>query len=951
MTIKANGRVRCAQSHAGGLRLPIRLWTAFVVTAVVVAGLGFQARAAEPVAEDGPRYRADQILVDLWPDLPVRPPSSMLTALDVTLGVTSKGYVAPRPGIPTETIKLTDVPKLKEKHFYGSGLHHIGKRFTDYFRSWGYAGIIAEPHRDDITAEGKDVRMEGQTALRIVVRSEQPRVRPVYQPTMGQMPVMAGAPGAVGVSPAGKDFYHVTQFIVHLDKGLPLNPPLAELYDLTVAVEQTTSGWVVSHDPARQMMLRIGDVPKLQVQKFSRDVIDAMSRAVNGYFAARGHRDVAVGPHPAEIDKQGADTRFAHQTAMRLLVTKAITISPDVEFVPGRETYGRTSVAIVASKNDGQAYPVSQLIIDYEEDHPALPPLPEVMDLTVDLTPTTEGYIAAPAGAPKVRVKLIDVATLPKPVLFASAIRDINRTLVRYFNEKGFIGIFVAPNPDDIDSAGQDLRPDGHTALRIQIRTGIVREVRTIAAGDRVPDAERINNPVHNRLMAHAPIRAAKPGDVVPPDLLRKDLLDDFIYRMNRHPGRRVDVAVSPATEEGGVALDYLVTEAKPWMVYAQISNTGTQDTEEWRERFGFIHNQLTGNDDVLTIDYITAAFDKAHAVLASYEAPLGDSETVRWKVNGSWNEFTASDVGFANQNFTGNGWTAGADVIVNVWNEKEAFLDLFAGATWQTIEVTQTIGGTEISEQENFFLPHIGVKYEKFTETANTQGTVQFMMNLPDVANTNQASLFNLGRLNTADDFMVLTWDISHSFFLEPVLWPDQWADTSTPESSTLAHELYLSFRGQYGLNTRMPPQFERTAGGLYSVRGYGESLTAGDTVFLTTAEYRLHLPRLFSPSEPGDAPLFGAPFRWAPQEVYGRPDWNLMFRGFVDYASVQNEKRISTETNFDMLSAGVGVELLLKRNFSVRCDWGYILKEFNGTATEDEGDNRFHLVGTILY
>ncbi len=948
MTSKAIGRVRCEKPGAmRGLRGTGLL--AVLVVATVVWALTGVSGAAEPIAEDGQRYRADQILIDLWPDLPVRPPAKMFTTLDIQLGVTDRGFVAPREGVSARTIKLVDVPKLKQHHFYASALHHIGSRVVDHFNNWGYAGIIAEPHRDDISPEGQDVRMAGQTALRIVVRAEQPRVRPVYRPTM--MGPASPAPGGdpMGAAAPKGHVYHVTQFILQLDKGLPLEPPTGELLDLTVPVEETTRGWVVSHDPMRRMMLRIGDVPKLQNQNFHADVIDEMSRAVAGYFAARGHRDVAVGPHPSEIDKHGNDTRFEHQTAMRLLVTKAITISPDVKFVPGREHYGRTSVAIVPGKSDGDPYRVSQLIVDYSENHPALPPLEEVMDLSVDLTPTSQGYIAAPAGAPKIRVKLLDVATLPKQILFASAIREINTMLVQYFNGKGFIGIFVAPHPDDVSPAGEDVRPPGQTALRVQIRTGVVREVRTIAAGDRIPDDERINNPVHNRLMAHAPIRAAKPGDVVPPDLLRKDLLDEFIYRMNRHPGRRVDVAVSPAMEEGGVALDYLITEAKPWMVYAQISNTGTEQTEEWRERFGFIHNQLTHNDDILSIDYITAAFDSAHAVVASYEAPVGDSETLRWRINGMWSEFTASDVGFANQTFEGNEWQGGADLIANIWHEREAFLDIFIGARWQSIEVTDDFLGIE--DRENFFLPHVGVQYEKLSETTNTLARIEFEANLSDVAGTNESSLDNLGRLDTDEDFYLLKWDMSHSFFLEPVLWPDQWADTSTPDSSTLAHELFLAFRGQHAFDTRLIPQAQRTIGGLYSVRGYGESLTSGDTVLIANLEYRLHLPRLFSPAEPGDAPLFGAPFRWAPQEVYGRPDWNLMLRTFLDYGKVYNSKRETFETNFDMLSTGAGVELLFKRNFSIRMDWGYILRDFEGTVTEDQGDQRFHLVGTILY
>ena len=98
-----------------------------------------------------------------------------------------------------------------------------------------------------------------------------------------------------------------------------------------------------------------------------------------------------------------------------------------------------------------------------------------------------------------------------------------------------------------------------------------------------------------------------------------------------------MDASLSPAEDDYTIALDYLITENRPWLVYGQVSNTGTRDTNRWRERFGFIHNQLTSNDDVLTLDYITAGFDQSHAVFASYEAPFPHADRWRWRVSGFW--------------------------------------------------------------------------------------------------------------------------------------------------------------------------------------------------------------------------------------------------------------------------------------------------------------------------
>src|SRR5690606_1901477 len=98
-----------------------------------------------------------------------------------------------------------------------------------------------------------------------------------------------------------------------------------------------------------------------------------------------------------------------------------------------------------------------------------------------------------------------------------------------------------------------------------------------------------------------------------------------------------VDVAVGAGEVPGSFALDYLVSDTKPWLAYFQISNTGTEQTSDWRQRLGFVHHQLTGNDDILRLDYATAGFEDSHAFMASYERPFDGNERVRWQINGGY--------------------------------------------------------------------------------------------------------------------------------------------------------------------------------------------------------------------------------------------------------------------------------------------------------------------------
>lgn len=801
----------------------------------------------------------------------------------------------------------------------------------------------------------------------------------------GQRPaVSAAAPASTDETLTNRS-YRVTQFIPSFDGAVPRRPPLEEVMRYEVELGVVDKGLVEpsSAAGARTVKVPLGDIIKLQTHDFYPTAINAVAQQLEAHLEKRGFTGLEVIAHPQDITAGGEDVRFPNQTALRLLVqlepppapapapTKpadkpadaAAAASADAATgeMPRVTVPPAPKAALVeATEKDGSLYPVSQIILEYAEPHPAHPPLIDVMEgATVRLAESAKGYVAAPQGVEGLRVRLADIPLLSKPYLYGSAIQAISRAIVSNYSERGYIGINVAPHPEEIGPQANDLRPEGLTALRMLIRIGIVTEVRTIAAGDRVPAEERINNEVHAEIVEKSPVRPSAEGDAERTDLLRKNELDNYISWLNRHPTRRVDVAVSPARQPGGVALDFLITESKPWMLYAQLSNTGTEQTSEWRERLGFVHHQLTGNDDTLALDYITADFEHAHTVLGSYEAPFFDAERIRWRANGQWSQYEASDVGFADQEFEGDEWAAGGDLILNVYQRRELFVDLLVGAELRNIHTKDVILNSVTTEGEtDFFLPRVGLQLERYTETTNTFALVNWQINVPGIAGTDGEEMGKLGRTLTEtaggdvpdeyEAFWRLTWDATHAFYLEPLLNPEGWLDATTPESSTLAHEIALSFKGQHAPDDKLTPQFQRTVGGLYSVRGYDESLVSGDSVVILSAEYRFHLPRIFA-IDPDPGMLFGQPFRYAPQQVYGRPDWDLIFRGFVDYGRTWLTDSLNFEEEFDLASAGVGVELLVKRNVNVRVDWGFVLQDVKNRA--EEGDDRVHIVATFLY
>lgn len=529
--------------------------------------------------------------------------------------------------------------------------------------------------------------------------------------------------------------------------------------------------------------------------------------------------------------------------------------------------------------------------------------------------------------------------------------------------KSGFAGVIVMAAPDEIDpKTGKDLRSGGRD-LTLDIWLAEVVGVRTAGQGYRIKEGDAINHPKHRRILENSPIQPATHSSTTitgsgVPGVIDKPALENYLQRLNRHPVRRVEGRLSPTREPGSVGLDYLVSEVKPWVAYAQLSNTGSESTDEWRQRIGGTHYQLTGNDDILSVDFITAELDEANALIASYEIPLIHPDYLKARVFGSYSDFEAQNLVVNTQDFTGDTAIYGAEIAYTPFYWKQHALSLTAGLQKEAIEVENILAATKGSA--DLTTGFVRLSAEKNKQHHRSFLSIGYEENFES---NNALNLTSLGRLATSDDYQLLTFDFQQSFFLEPLFGSYHRPDKDKWWTNSLVHELAFSAQGQYVLgDERLIPQKQLFAGGLYSVRGYEESVVAGDNGIIASAEYRLHLARLLKPASllhesRGESPdtLFGQRFNYRAPDLYGTPDWNLILRGFVDYASLEITDRAAGEVENDLLSAGIGLELQLKRNISIRADYGHVLETAeNAMGPIDEaedGDSRFHLLVTFSY
>lgn len=621
----------------------------------------------------------------------------------------------------------------------------------------------------------------------------------------------------------------------------------------------------------------------------------------------------------------------------------------------------RASAAI-----EEELFPVSQIVILLQPEHPGLPSPEQLGELLVALVPDGDLLATPKPGEAVEGVRIDQIGAGGTVLMTRSAVQEVLNRIDQEFERRELLGRLALVSPQDILLE----RPEGfegptdfrgeRTELTVIVFNGVVKNVRTVASGDRFGIDSRLNNPKHVRILSRSPVGVVADGEYTEDnnqrDLLRRDLLDDYVLRLNRFPGRRVDVALAPGEAAGEVTLDYLVSENKQWLAYSQFSNTGTKSTEPWRQRFGAQFSQINNLDDILSLEYITAGFSSSHAAVASYETAIPGTDLWRARLFGDFSSFTASDVGLADEKFTGEGYTIGAEVSWNFYQRRELFVDAFAGVRWNQTEVFNEAVGVQGREQ--FLVPKIGLRAEAATDKWSFDAQTSFEWSLADISGGKSPGLERLGRLAPEQDWSVFRYGVGGSFFLEPLILGSAWQDPTTWKSSTLAHEIALSVRGQYAMDNRLVPNEQQVVGGLYSVRGYPESVVAGDNVVIASAEYRWHIPRSFRPmsvadgdgnfGEPGS--FFGRPFYQAPRSVYGRPDWDLVFKAFTDIGRSENVDRQAFEKNEDLWGAGIGADLLFYRNMSVRVDWAVALDDVDNQNVKS-GSNRFHLVFTLLF
>ena len=558
--------------------------------------------------------------------------------------------------------------------------------------------------------------------------------------------------------------------------------------------------------------------------------------------------------------------------------------------------------------------------------HPRMPSADKLMQTSVTLYKNGSSYSgSSTSSGTKTTLTLAEISKTSGSLTDSARIA-IQNAVVASVNAAGVGGVACL-----MDASGSATGTNTINVVAAQVSA-----VRTVTSGVRADAVgQNVNDPKQTSVIAGSPIAGG--------DLLEKEVLDDYLYSLSRFPGRTVSAAVTAEPSSSQVVLDYFVQEKNIFDVFVQVSNTGTKQTNYWVEQVGILATQLTNNDDILSVNYQTASFSNNESVNGYYDARVGTMKDLRWRVTGTWGTYNSSDVGLAGEDFNGSNWGAQGDLIWTFYQKGNFFLDFDASArAWNSYADNELFGTTG---DANFFTGSGTVDALAIGDTWAVQGSLGASYT---TTNANQESLDDLGRFDTSPNWTTINASLYGSFYLDPIFDSGWGSATYKP----LVHEIFGSIRGQYAFDYRLTPLSQYTMGGLYTVRGFATSINAGDSAFVGTVEYRMHLPRMFSATTPtGKFPFVDRPFRWAPDSGTGAsPDWDLVLSTFFDGGSMKSNDSYDFEVNTPMTSAGVGLDLTILDNFSVGVDWAWALNSIEQLDIQS-GSSQFWFSASIVY
>ena len=549
------------------------------------------------------------------------------------------------------------------------------------------------------------------------------------------------------------------------------------------------------------------------------------------------------------------------------------------------------------------SYPVSRVHYEYGSSSQDLP----------SLSPLREASVQLEDDRKEVELdNLIRGASLILELSHKDLFK-LSEVPLHFLKSKGFAGMVAFPDPNDIDPvSGEDLRLSGDTTLTIKIWVSRLESVAVQSAGV----SERQKNRIMKAVDKFVEKEQAE-GKPITQNLLAR--LKDY----GTHSSRSSRVLLSATESEPGMVQAVMKVkerEDRPNFLFSA-SNAGSESTGEWLFSGSYMNDQLTGIDDALTLSYISSNTGERQGVNANYYIPLLAPEVVSLGVGVGYSTYDASTFAHTLIDFEGDSVFADLSILLKPlsWRNESAMVSLESGLNFENVSAFNSISG---SARFTTLTPRLVLSVDSKGENRLGKTSLTLKGNLSSIDEADQLAM---GGDNTTDTYSrfifqhLENWKIGRIFA----------AGREGQAPYLDRHLMSLRLEASWALSSRRHlPQHQFITGGSSSVRGYPESLVAGDSGYLFSLEYRI--PYLLISGDSDDQQLA----------------WSLV--PFLDIGATKVNDARFYESSYTLFGMGLGLEFQLPYGAYARIDFAKPLKELSrmGTPVDgtEGGDYRVH-------
>jgi hemolysin activation/secretion protein len=303
--------------------------------------------------------------------------------------------------------------------------------------------------------------------------------------------------------------------------------------------------------------------------------------------------------------------------------------------------------------------------------------------------------------------------------------------------------------------------------------------------------------------------------------------LEANLRRINKQPDKDMRAVLSPgATAETTNILFKMDKEKSPQHFYTEFNNLGTKNTSKNRWGLGYVNNNLSGNDDSVSLRFIANDRADVYSVSAAYDFPVSQNNTRL----GAYAAYSRADIGgqFAILSPEGDAKVWGL-YLNHPWLDKEFYDDsadtnftltsnLTAG--FDSISVYNKILGAETSHDE-LRVFKAGINFEETDSFGRSGLAAEINAGVPDILGAMSKHDPSASRVDSGGEFQKYIGSLTRV--------------TRLPLSFLLIN----SFKYQLSPFALVNSE-QMLLGGADTVRGYPENEYLADYGWVNTVELR---------------------------------------------------------------------------------------------------------------